>query len=165
MKANDIKDDGFDIARLILLRHIKENRMRNTPERTEILKMLYSANNGFTPDEVCKAMEKSFRVSRSTAYNTLKLFYSLGLVTRQQEGKVVRFEACINERDCFKTVCTRCGKTQRFEAKLLTNAFSSVKYKRFQVEQIVAYVYGICSSCQAKATKNRKKIETKENKK
>ena len=161
MDENKLKDEGFDIARLILLRHIKENRMRNTPERMEILKMLYLSDGSFSSDEVCKEMEKSFRISRSTAYNNLKLLYSLGLVIRHQEGKVVRFEACIRERDCFKTVCTRCGKTEKFEAKILTNAFSAVKYKRFQVEQIVAYCYGICSTCQAKATKNRKKIELK----
>ena len=125
------QEEILEAVKLILARYIKENRMRNTPERNAIL----------------------------------ELFYSLGLLIKHEEGTAVKYEACFGERDYFKTICTRCGKVTRIQAPNVTYAFNNIKYRRFHPEQIVTSIYGICSSCQSKATRMRKKFEEVEAKK
>jgi len=137
------KEERYQAVKAILARYIQENRMRNTPERLAILEMFYLQEELLTAQEVYDIMKERFVVSRATVYNNLQLFYALGLVIRE----------------FFRTVCTRCGRIQRFVAPNLALAFDGVKYKRFHMEQIVASVYGVCSSCQSKATRIRKKLE------
>lgn len=133
--------------------------MRNTPERLAILEMFYLEEGIFTAQEVYDVMKTRFRVSRATVYNTIQLLYTLGLVIRIEEDNQIKYQACFGEREYFRTVCTRCGKVRKFVAPNLAYAFEGVKYNRFHMEQIVASVYGICSSCQSKATRLRKKRE------
>jgi Fur family ferric uptake transcriptional regulator len=153
------KIERFQAVKAILARYIQENRMRNTPERLAILEMFYLRDELLNAQEVFDEMVIRFRVSRATVYNTIQLFYTLGLVIRVEEDNQIKYKACFGERDFFRTVCTRCGRVQKFIAPALLNAFDGVRYKRFHLEQIVASVYGICSSCQSKATRARKKRE------
>ncbi len=153
------KEERYQAVKAILARYIQENRMRNTPERLAMLEMLYLRDELINAQEVFDEMSVRFRVSRATVYNNLQLFYTLGLVIRVEEDNQIKYQACFGERDYFRTVCTRCGRVQKFTAPALLNAFDGVKYKRFHLEQIVASVYGICSSCQSKATRARKKRE------
>ena len=146
-------------AKLILERHVKEFKMRRTPERMAILDMLYGDRKLYTADEVFCFLQERFRVSRTTVYNTLQLLYSLGLVIRLVDDGLVKYEACFGDKETFRTVCTRCGKMQMFEAQNVTAAFKTVKYTRFHSEQIVTCVYGICSSCISKSTRMKKRLE------
>ena len=153
------KEERYQAVKAILARYIQENRMRNTTERLAILEMFYLQEELLTAQEVYDIMKERFVVSRATVYNNLQLFYALGLVIRVEEDNQLKYKACFGEREFFRTVCTRCGRIQRFVAPNLALAFDGVKYKRFHMEQIVASVYGVCSSCQSKATRIRKKLE------
>ena len=144
------QEEILEAVKLILARYIKENRMRNTPERNAILELFYQKGGMHSADEVYDIMAESFRVSRATIYNNVELFYSLGLLIKHEEGTAI---------------CTRCGKVTRIQAPNVTYAFNNIKYRRFHPEQIVTAIYGICSSCQSKATRMRKKIEEAEAKK
>ena len=134
------QEEILEAVKLILARYIKENRMRNTPERNAILELFYQKGGMHSADEVYDIMAESFRVSRATIYNNVELFYSLGLLIKHEEGTAVKYEACFGERDYFKTICTRCGKVTRIQAPNVTYAFNNIKSRRFHPEQIVTAI-------------------------
>ena len=155
MELSDIKAT----VKLILARYIKDNNMRNTPEREAILDMIYDSGELLTHNDVFDKMQDTFRVSRATVYNTLNLLSTLGLVVRHVTGNGIKFQACFGQRDNVITVCTRCGKASKFESQGLSLAFTNAGYRRFHPEQIVATINGICSTCQSRETKARKRKE------
>ena len=156
--------DNYDIhikttVKLILARYIKDNKMRNTPEREAILDLIYDSGKLLTHNDVFEMMQNTFRVSQATVYNTLNLLSKLGLVVKHVTGNEIKFQACFGQRDNIITVCTRCGKANKFEAQSLSLAISNAGYRRFHLEQVVATINGICSTWQSKETKAKKKKE------
>ncbi len=67
----------------ILDKHLELKGLRKTPERYAIINEVYSFDHHFDADELYSQMiNKKYRVSRATIYNTLELLVSLELVTR-----------------------------------------------------------------------------------
>jgi Fur family ferric uptake transcriptional regulator len=60
-----------------------------------------------------------------------------------------------------------CGKVSDVDSRKIAEAVENTRFKRFRRESFSLYVYGICSSCQAKMTRerNRKSKEKVANKK
>ena len=73
----------LDEVKKILNKHLEIKGLRKTPERYAIVDEIYSFNKHFSADELySKMINKKYRVSRATIYNTLDLLVSLELVTR-----------------------------------------------------------------------------------
>ena len=73
----------LDEVKKILNKHLEIKGLRKTPERYAIIDDIYSFNKHFSADELySKMINKKYRVSRATIYNTLDLLVSLELVTR-----------------------------------------------------------------------------------
>ena len=73
----------LDEVKKILNKHLEIKGLRKTPERYAIIDEIYSFNKHFSADELySKMINKKYRVSRATIYNTLDLLISLELVTR-----------------------------------------------------------------------------------
>ena len=50
-----------------------------------------------------------------------------------------------------------CGKTTEVNSPELTATIQTVRLKRFRREGFSLYIYGTCSSCQAKLTREKNK--------
>ena len=73
----------LDEVKKIINKHLEIKGLRKTPERYAIIDEIYSFNKHFSADELySKMINKKYRVSRATIYNTLDLLVSLELVTR-----------------------------------------------------------------------------------
>ena len=73
----------LDEVKKILNKHLEIKGLRKTPERYAIIDEIYSFNKHFSADELySKMINKKYRVSRATIYNTLDLLVSIELVTR-----------------------------------------------------------------------------------
>ena len=73
----------LDEVKKILNKHLEIKRLRKTPERYAIIDQIYSFEKHFSADELySKMINKKYRVSRATIYNTLDLLVSIELVTR-----------------------------------------------------------------------------------
>ncbi len=158
--------DNIDIkttVKFILARYIKDHNMRNTPEREAILDLIYDTGELLTHNDVYDRMKDSFRVSQGTVYNTLNLLSKLGLVVKHVTGNDIRFQACFGQRDNMITVCTRCGRTSKFESQNVSFSLTNAQYRRFHPEQVVATIYGICSFCQSKETRAQRRKEREKN--
>jgi Fur family ferric uptake transcriptional regulator len=100
-------------------------------------------------------------VSRATLYNTLKLFMELRLVIRHRVQSTTRYEACYDSNGHCHQVCTMCGRVTEVKSQPVIDAIRSLRAKRFHKDGFTLYIYGICSSCQAKITRKSREEQRK----
>lgn len=158
-----MKDSVKAAVRRILDNYLELNDHRKTPERYAILDAVYSINGHFTLEELGEklSVECHFPVSRATLYNTMRLFMELRLVIRHRFQGTTKYEACYDNNSHCHQICTVCGKVTEVKSSAINEAISNLRLRRFRKDGFSLYIYGICSTCQAKLT--RKKV-SKENK-
>lgn len=143
----------------ILTNYLELNNHRKTPERFTILDAVYSTNEHFTLEELGEKLveDYNFPVSRATLYNTLKLFVGLRLVVRHRFQTTTKYEAYYDNDSHCHQICTMCGKVTEVKAPLVTEAIAHMHTKRFRKDGFTLYIYGICSTCQARITRESSK--------
>ena len=150
----------------ILNNYLEMNNHRKTPERFTILRAIYNTEGHFTLDELSELLSEkyNFPVSRATLYNTLNLFMKLRLVIRHRFQGTTAYEACFDNASHCHQICTICGKVVEVKSSIITDAIDEVHLKRFRKDGFSLYIYGVCSTCQAKMTRLRriKKLKTTE---
>lgn len=161
-----MKENVKATVRNILTSYLETNTLRKTPERFAILDAVYDMNGHFSLDELGDKLndEERFPVSRATLYNTLKLFMELRLVIRHRFQGTTKYEACYDNNSHSHQICTVCGKVSEFKSQKINDAIGTQHFKRFHKDGFSLYIYGICSSCQAKLTKQASKRQTGKNK-
>ena len=156
-----MKDSVNAAVERILDSYLEMNNHRKTPERYAILRAVYNIDGHFTLDELGEklAQEYKFPVSRATLYNTLNLFMELRLVIRHRFQGTTKYEACYDNSSHCHQMCTVCGKVTEVTSPEITRAIDDLHLKRFRKDGFTLYIYGICSTCQGKLTrqKNTKK--------
>ncbi len=152
-----MKDSVITTVRQILNNYLEVNNRRKTPERYAILDAVYDINGHFTLEELSDklAEENKFPVSRATLYNTLKLFMELRLVIRHRFQGQTKYEACYDNNSHSHQICTVCGKVTEIKSQQISETISSMHLKRFRKDGYSLYIYGICSTCQAKITRTK----------
>ena len=155
-----MKESILTAVERILDNYLEMNNHRKTPERYAILKAIYSMNGHFTLEELNDRLstELKFPVSRATLYNTLNLFLTLRLVIRHRFQGTTKYEACYDRNSHCHQICTMCGKVTEVKSPEIIMAVENMHLKRFRKDGFTLYVYGVCSTCQAKITK-RKRLE------
>ena len=161
-----MKDSALSAVERILDGYLEMNNHRKTPERYTILRAVYNFNGHFSLEELSNKLstEYEFPVSRDTLYNTLNLFLELRLVVRHRFQGSTKYEACYDNTSHSHQICTVCGKVTEIKSVELNNAIDNMHFKRFRKDGFTLYIYGICSTCQARLTK-KKKDNKKSNKK
>ena len=154
-----MKEDIKVAVKNILTGYLELNKHRKTPERFTILDAVYSTTDHFTLEELGEklAKEYNFPVSRATLYNTLKLFIELRLVVRHRFQATTKYEACYDNNSHSHQICTLCGKVTEVKSPQIDKMISNLRTKRFRKDGFTLYIYGICSTCQAKLTREAAK--------
>ena len=164
-----MKDSVKAAVERILDSYLEMNNHRKTPERYAILRAVYNINDHFTLDELGMklAQDYKFPVSRATLYNTLNLFMELRLVIRHRFQGTTMYEACYDNNSHCHQMCTVCGKVTEIRSPEITHTIDELHLKRFRKDGFMLYIYGICSTCQGKITrqKNTKKSTKTDNNK
>ncbi len=157
-----MKDSVITAVEQILDSYLEMNNHRKTPERYAILRAVYETDGHFTLEELGEKLATvyKFPVSRATLYNTLNLFLELRLVVRHRFQGSTKYEACYDNDSHCHQICTVCGKVTEVNAPLISRAIEEIRLKRFRRDGYTLYIYGICSTCQAKITR-RKKLQQK----
>lgn len=138
--------------------HLEMRNHRKTPERYAILDAVYSMEGHFSLDELDRKLEETaFRVSRTTLYNTMKLFIRLGIVIRYRSLDRTEYGASYDDNNHCRQFCTVCGKVTEVTLPQVNDTIMDAKLRRFRKEGFSLYIYGICSSCQAKLTRRARK--------
>ena len=131
-----------------LTEYLTLRKHRKTTERYAILDHIYSIDGHFNMDSLYKSMlESSFRVSRSTLYNTIELLLDCGLVVKHQFGaNAAQYERAYGNENHDHIICVDCGEVRETRNNLISEA-QLKKIRRFKVSYYSMYIYGICSKC------------------
>jgi Fur family ferric uptake transcriptional regulator len=153
-----MKDSVKDAVERILDSYLEMNNHRKTPERYAILDAVYSITGHFTLDELGEklALEYRFPVSRATLYNTLNLFMELRLVIRHRFQGQTKYEACYDNNSHCHQMCTVCGKVTEISSPEIVETIDKLRLTRFRKDGFMLYIYGVCSTCQSKITRQKK---------
>ena len=156
------KESVISAVERILDNYLEMNNHRKTLERYTILRAVYGIHGHFTLEDLSAKLinELNFHVSRATLYNTLNLFMALRLVIRHRFQGTTKYEACYDNNSHCHQICTMCGKVMEVKSPEIIAAVENMATKRFRKDGFTLYVYGMCSTCQARVTKRKKHEKT-----
>ena len=157
------KKELYTLAAQQLTEFMKGKITRKTPERFEILRVVCQISGIFSIDELQAEMEKkaTFKVSRVTLFNTLKLLEEAKLVIKHCLSRAALYECCVTPHPMICLVCEQCGKIRKLESSKIENWLSEQKCKQFVITQPVLYFHGLCRSCMVKNSIKNRKTKTK----
>ena len=129
--------------------YLTEHEVKPSVQRLAVMEYLLQNKTHPTADEIYSALiQKIPTLSKTTVYNTLKLFVEHGAVKMLTiDEKNAMFDADTSSHAHF--LCTRCNKV--FDLKLnAAKLHECVEVpENFDVEDVSVYVRGICSACKA----------------
>lgn len=128
---------------------LRENGLRATSQRIEILQAVIEAEGHPTAEEVWeRAREAQPTLSLSTVYDTLSRFVELDLLDELHAGEeATRYE--FFDRPHLNLVCTACGRVEDTEADGLASLISEAEgASTFDVAPQPIELEGRCSDCQ-----------------
>ncbi len=129
---------------------LKENGLKVTPQRLEILRYIETHHCHPTVDQIYSELKrKNPSLSKTTVYNTLQHLEEHGLVhSLTISGSETRFDSVINPHHHF--LCKECGKIIDIEIEC-PNA-KKVEAGGHRIDEVHGYFKGVCSSCLGKLT-------------
>ena len=143
------EEDSYEAIKDIFTEYLKKHLHRKTPERYAILQRIYSNEGHFNADLLFNSMQKDYRVSLATVYNTLELLLECRLIVKHQfGGQLSQYEKAFGNNTHHHLVCTNCGKIKEFSDKQMRLAIQSKKFAHFQLTHYSLYLYGLCGKCQ-----------------
>ncbi|MCD4792851.1 MAG: transcriptional repressor [Bacteroidales bacterium] len=129
-------------------KHLSKHGIKPSYQRIQIFDYLIKNRNHPTVDMIYKELVGEIpTLSKTTVYNTLKLFQEKGIVLIINiEDNETRFDADISNHGHFK--CKKCGEI--FDFELNENMLNFVKLKNYTIDEQHVYLKGICPKCKQK---------------
>jgi Fur family transcriptional regulator, peroxide stress response regulator len=125
--------------------YLTSNNIRPSYPRLKIFEYLDSKKSHPTVDEIYTALyEEIPTLSKTTVYNTLKLFLREGIVKviTIEDGEA-RYDSDTSVHGHFK--CLNCGAVHDFEVDLPDDRIKGLE--GFEVEKREFYYFGKCKKC------------------
>jgi Fe2+ or Zn2+ uptake regulation protein len=125
--------------------YLKENGIKPSYQRIRIFDYLIQHKNHPTVDIIFKALVQEIpTLSKTTVYNTLKLFLEQGIVQLLViEENETRYDADISTHGHFK--CQECGHVYDIRINLSCVDLAELEIHRVNEQHI--YFKGICNRC------------------
>ena len=125
--------------------YLSEHGIKPSYQRIKVFDYLIKNRNHPTVDNIHKELVGEIpTLSKTTVYNTLKLFHEKGIVLIINiEDNETRFDADISNHGHFK--CKKCGKIYDFD--LNENNLNLPALKNYAIDEQHIYLKGICPDC------------------
>jgi Fur family ferric uptake transcriptional regulator len=139
---------------------LREQRLRLTPERLELLRGALGSPKHFDADElVARLRRRGRRVSRATTYRTLSLLEQCGILRKSLLGKERHlYEAALGRGHHDHIVCARCGQIEEFyDAELEALQERIAAERGFRILDHLHELFGLCAACGATEAPPREK--------
>lgn len=146
---------GSNTMKMMLTEREMTNRIvacgiRPSLQRIHIYRYLCNSTEHPTVEAVYSALVSEIpTLSRTTVYNTLKLFHKHGLVeTITIENEELRYDADVGDHLHFK--CNCCGSVSDIPYEETTTVYKSFAQKLpsgFSLSKIQTCIWGTCSNC------------------
>ena len=145
-------DKVIEVVNQKFTEYLNGKNCRKTPERYAILNLIYSNHRHIDVDSLYNSMiERNFRVSRATLYNTIQTLVDCNLVFKIQFGKNISFyEKAYNNDFHHHLICTNCNSIKDYKNAELKSIIQKRKIKNFTASHYSFNVFGICSFCARK---------------
>jgi Fur family ferric uptake transcriptional regulator len=138
--------------------YIAQKGLRNTPEREEIIREIFSSGDHFDVDELyLRLRSRGKRVSKASIYRNIPLIMDCSLIREAwHEDGHMHYEPVYGQRHHCHLRCIDCGKVVEFyDEKLKTiEEHLSEKYD-FSILDHRLEVFGYCAYCQGNESKEK----------
>jgi Fur family peroxide stress response transcriptional regulator len=127
------------------INYLTTNNIKPSIQRIKVYEYLFNNKNHPTVDMIyTNLIDEIPTLSKTTVYNTLKLFIDNGIATTVTiEDNEVRYDATMEEHAHFK--CDNCGDIYDVEIDLEQLRFK--KLNDFKIDKTNIYLNGICKKC------------------
>lgn len=141
-----------------IIERLKEDGVTLTPQRMAVAEFLSRSKNHPTVDEIHRNIQRRYpTMSLATVYSTLNLLKELGEIQELSIRK--RGKACFdpNPNIHHHLLCRKCGRIVNIEIDHPSNCpiMAKENINGCKVEEIQAYLYGICSECLKKGREKK----------
>lgn len=129
---------------------LKDNDLKVTPQRLEILRYLDTHHTHPTADDIYTELKRSSpSLSKTTVYNNVQHLEEHGLVhSLTISGSETRFDSVINPHHHF--LCKNCGDIIDIDIEC-PNA-KKIEAGGHRIDEVHGYFKGVCKSCLNKNT-------------
>lgn len=133
-----------------IIQLLKENKLKITNERKEIMKVLGDAEIPLSPSEIFSRIKSVLpKANLTTVYRNLELLEKGSLVKKFNFNRNCFFYELVPDRPHHHhMVCRNCGKVE--DSKVLAEDFVDkiAKSSKFKIEDHNFEFFGLCRSCQ-----------------
>ncbi len=147
----------------VFLAHIQEKGLKRTAQRDLILDVFLRTEEHLSSEDLYRLVHKEdSSVGQTTVYRTLKLLAEAGLAREVRFGDgLTHYEHHYKHQHHDHMICSNCGKIIEFysaELEAIQDAMAA-KHK-FQVEQHLLRIIGICADCRRAKRDQEKQRQT-----
>lgn len=127
--------------------YLNTHGIRPSSQRLKVFEFLFRNRSHPTADEIFRALSPSMpRLSKTTVYNTLKLFVDQGVACIVSiEDNEVRYDADTSLHGHFK--CKGCGMV--FDFQVNREAFETNHLINYQIDEYHINLRGYCQVCRS----------------
>ncbi|MBA2525591.1 MAG: transcriptional repressor [Pyrinomonadaceae bacterium] len=134
----------------VFLAHIQKKGLKRTAQRELILDIFLHTEEHLSSEDLYRLVhKKDASVGQTTVYRTLKLLAEAGLAREVRFGDgLTHYEHNYKHQHHDHMICSNCGKIIEFysaELEAIQDAMAA-KHK-FEVEQHLLRIIGICADC------------------
>ncbi|MFT8319845.1 MAG: Fur family transcriptional regulator [Bacillus sp. (in: firmicutes)] len=128
---------------------LKENNIRITPQRLEIMHILSKDNKHWSVDDIYKILNANMpSVSITTVYNNINLFCEIDLVKEIQFGEGLSMYEWKKEAH-YHILCKSCGEMVDVWYPALKEVETVAEsISKFHIKSHNLQFYGICKECE-----------------
>lgn len=125
--------------------YLKANEIKPSLQRMKIFKFVDNSHEHPTVELIYSALKSEIpTLSKTTVYNTLKLFHEKGVVNFLSiDDKELRFDTDLSSHGHFK--CKECGKI--YDYPISESNSNEIILEGFEIEESYHYHIGICNKC------------------
>ena len=154
--ASDYYRDLFSIGMLmkseidVLREFIRNKGLRNTSEREQVVRAVFSIHDHFDVDELYLLLRRqNEKISKATIYRTIPLLLESGLIQEAHfEDGHMHYEHIYGHDHHCHLRCLECGKVLEFTEETVKHVEDKVEeHYDFFVTGHKLDVYGYCTKC------------------
>ena len=137
-------------AQKLFVDYLKQNDLKNTPERMVILQEVMQLDKHFEAENLFEHIKTmNIKVSRASIYRTLDLLVQCGLVNKINfDNSCFYYESTMNKSSHDHFICKECGKIIEFYYPELENIHKKLIEKfELNISEYSHQIYGTCKDC------------------